>query len=141
MKDGKYTIEVSLAGGSGKASIQSPAEIEMKNGTMTAEIVWNSSNYSYMEIGDKRYLPQKDEKNSTFLIEVPSLDTDIEFVAETIAMSKPRQIEYTLHFDSQTLNKSTDFPIYGAIIGAVGVITLLSVIIIRKRKKKNETNK
>ena len=33
LSDGEYTVEVTLEGGSGRASIQSPTELTIENGT------------------------------------------------------------------------------------------------------------
>lgn len=140
MTDGKYTIEVTLSGGTGRAYIHSPTELEIENGVMTAEIVWSSSSYDYMEIDGREYYPVSSEENSTFVIEIPTLDTDIPVLAETLAMSEPHLIEYTLNFDSATIKEADTLPIYALVIsGAVllaGVIAVLAV----KRKKKNETD-
>lgn len=140
MTDGKYTIEVSLTGGTGRSSIRSPAELEVENGIMTAEIVWSSNSYDYMEVDGKEYYPVSSEEYSTFLVEIPALDTDIPVLAETLAMSEPHLIEYTLKFDSATIKEADTFPIYALVIsGAIlfaGVIAVLAV----KRKKKNETD-
>ena len=48
LADGTYTITVTLEGGSGKASIQSPCTLTVADGKMTATIVWSSSHYDYM---------------------------------------------------------------------------------------------
>ena len=45
LADGDYTAAVTLEGGSGRASVQSPAKIHVENGQATATIVWSSSNY------------------------------------------------------------------------------------------------
>lgn len=47
-EDGEYSIQVELEGGSGKASVTSPTLITVKNGEVTADIQWSSSNYDYM---------------------------------------------------------------------------------------------
>ena len=36
LADGSYTADVALAGGSGRASVQSPAELTVKDGKVTA---------------------------------------------------------------------------------------------------------
>ncbi len=100
--DGTYTAEVKLDGGSGKASVTSPAVITAANGVLTAEIVWSSSHYEYMTIGETRYDPVNTEGNSTFRIPV-TLDADIKVSALTNAMSEPHLIDYTLHFDGASL--------------------------------------
>ena len=100
--DGSYSCEVTLSGGSGRASVESPARIIVKDQAITAVIVWSSSHYEYMTVDGTQYLPVNTEGNSTFEIPV-QLDTDLEVSALTTAMSEPHLIEYTLHFDSSTL--------------------------------------
>ena len=100
--DGSYTIEVSLTGGSGRASVESPAKIVIENGEATAIIVWSSPFYEYMLIGETRYEPIQEDGNSTFEIPV-LLDEDMAVSASTIAMSEPHLVDYTLRFDSKTL--------------------------------------
>ncbi len=105
IEDGEYTCEVTLTGGSGKASVESPAKITVKNGKMTAAVVWSSSHYEYMTIGETKYEPVNTEGNSTFEIPV-ELDKDIAVSALTTAMSEPHLIDYTLNFSGSTLKKA-----------------------------------
>ncbi len=42
--------EVVLSGGSGRASVESPAVIEIKDGKAEATIIWSSSNYDYVRV-------------------------------------------------------------------------------------------
>ena len=100
--DGKYTIEVTLTGGSGRASVESPASITVQGDKMTAIIVWSSPFYEYMLIDGVQYDPIQTEGNSTFEIPIV-LDEDMAISACTIAMSEPHVVEYTLHFDSSTI--------------------------------------
>lgn len=101
--DGSYTCAVTLEGGSGRATVESPAALTVADGTMTAVIVWSSSNYDYMLIDGEKYLPTNTEGNSTFEIPVAALDTALAVTADTVAMSTPHEIDYTLTFDSATL--------------------------------------
>ena len=104
--DGTYTCEVTLQGGSGRASVDSPATIIVKDGKVTADIVWSSTNYEYMLVDDVQYDPIQTEGNSEFQIPV-TLDEDVAVSALTVAMSQPHLIDYTLHFDSVTLSEVT----------------------------------
>ena len=104
--DGTYTCEVTLQGGSGRASVDSPATIIVKDGKVTADIVWSSPNYEYMLVDDVQYDPIQTEGNSEFQIPV-TLDEDVAVSALTVAMSQPHLIDYTLHFDSVTLSEVT----------------------------------
>ena len=101
--DGSYTCAVTLEGGSGRATVESPAALTVADGTMTAMIVWSSPNYDYMLIDGEKYLPTNTEDNSTFEIPVAALDTALAVTADTVAMSTPHEIDYTLTFDSATL--------------------------------------
>ena len=101
--DGSYTCAVTLEGGSGRATVDSPAALNVADGTMTATIVWSSPNYDYMLIDGEKYLPVNTDGNSTFEIPVAALDTALAVTADTVAMSTPHEIDYTLTFDSTTL--------------------------------------
>lgn len=137
MKDGIYTIEVSLTGGTGRSGVQSPAELEIENGIMSAEIVWSSNSYDYMEVDGKEYYPVSGEEYSTFYIEIPALDTDIPVLAETLAMSEPHLIEYTLKFDSATIKEADTFPTLAVVVGSALLIAgVISGFIVKRRKKK-----
>ena len=138
MTDGKYTIEVSLTGGTGRSQIKSPAELEIENGIMTAEIVWSSNSYDYIKVDEKEYYPISSEEYSTFLVEVPALDTDIPILAETLAMSEPHLIEYTLNFNSETLKENDTFPLSAAVVGAVIAVGIIAVLFIKRKKNKRD---
>ena len=103
LADGTYTAEVSLSGGSGRASVESPAVIEIKDGKAEATIIWSSSNYDYVRVEEEKFLPVNTEGNSTFVIPVAGFDSPLTIFADTTAMSTPHEIEYTLTFDSSTL--------------------------------------
>lgn len=103
LQDGTYTVNVTLAGGSGRASIQSPAELTVANGEATAKIVWSSSNYDYMMVGDTKYEPVAGAETSTFNIPVAAFGKKIAVQADTTAMSQPYLIDYTLTFDADSV--------------------------------------
>lgn len=97
-QDGTYQMEVELFGGSGRASVTSPAEVEIKDGKAVATLEWSSPNYDYMVVNGEKYLPVNTEGNSVFRIPVEAFDRDITVIADTVAMSTPHEIEYTLNF-------------------------------------------
>lgn len=97
-QDGTYQMEVELLGGSGRASVTSPAEVEIKDGKAVATLEWSSPNYDYMVVNGEKYLPVNTEGNSVFQIPVEAFDQDIVVIADTVAMSTPHEIEYTLNF-------------------------------------------
>lgn len=106
LEDGEYTADVAMEGGSGKASVDSPAALEIKDGKITATIVWSSPNYDYMIVNDEKYEPVNKDGNSTFEIPVDAFDYKMPVTADTVAMSTPHEIEYTLQFDSASVAKA-----------------------------------
>lgn len=107
LADGTYTVAVTLSGGSGKAKVASPAALRVENGAVWATITWSSSNYDYMKVNGEKYLPLTMEGGSVFEIPVAGFDCDLPVVADTIAMSTPHEIEYTLRFDSATIQSAS----------------------------------
>lgn len=103
LADGSYTADVALAGGSGRASVQSPAELTVKDGKVTAKIVWSSKNYDYMKVGDTKYDTVIEDEHSTFEIPVSCFDWAMAVKADTTAMSEAHEIDYTLTFDSASV--------------------------------------
>ena len=101
--DGRYTVEVGIEGGSGRARVQSPAVLYVEDGKCSAVIGWSSKNYDYMKVDGEKYLPVPNEDNAAFRIPVPFFDRPMAVIADTVAMSEPHEISYTLRFDSTTL--------------------------------------
>ena len=107
LADGSYTVSVALEGGSGKAKVDSPAALRVENGAAYVTVAWGSSSYDYMRIGQEKFLPLNTEGNSTFEIPVASFDRKLVVYADTTAMSTPHEIEYTLRFDSASIEKAS----------------------------------
>lgn len=103
LADGAYTADVTLTGGSGRASVESPAELTVKDGSVTAKIVWSSKNYDYMKVGDTKYDVTIENEHSTFEIPVSCFDWAMAVKADTTAMSEAHEIDYTLTFDSASI--------------------------------------
>ncbi len=103
VEDGTYTIDVMLEGGSGRTTLESPATLKVVDGNATATIQWSSPNYDYMLIDGEKYLPVNTEGNSTFEIPVEVYDEAFAVIGDTIAMSKPKEIEYTITFHSASI--------------------------------------
>lgn len=106
LEDGNYTAEVTLEGGSGKATVESPAKLEIRDGKAIAELIWSSPNYDYMIVDGEKYEMTNTEGNSTFEIPVAVFDTALAVKADTVAMSEPHEIDYTLQFDSASIKKA-----------------------------------
>ena len=103
LADGSYTAELTMEGGSGRAGIQSPAQITVADGAVTATLEWSSPNYDYMLVDGEKYLPVNTEGNSVFEVPVTAFDEALTMVGDTVAMSKPHEVEYTVSFHSDTL--------------------------------------
>ena len=106
LADGSYTIELTMEGGSGRASIQSPAQLAVADGAATATLEWSSPNYDYMLVNGEKYLPVNTEGNSVFKVPVEALDAPLTMIGDTVAMSTPHEVEYTVTFHSETLESA-----------------------------------
>lgn len=101
-QEGSYTCEVTLEGGSGRATVESPAQLESDGKTILATIVWSSPNYEYMLVDGIQYDPIQESGNSTFQIPVV-LGQKMAVSASTVAMSQPHLVDYTLYLDGASL--------------------------------------
>lgn len=102
-ENGTYSVELTFEGGSGKAQILSPAKVCVSGETVTATITWSSPNYDYMIVDGEKYLPVNADGNSVFEIPVSAFDEPLTVIGDTLAMSKPHEVEYTVTFHSDTL--------------------------------------
>ncbi len=106
LADGEYTADVVLGGGSGRASVASPAVITVKDGKASARIIWSSRNYDYMIADGEKYFPDEAaEEFSEFDIPVSRFDFAVPVSADTTAMSTPHEIQYTLNFSSASIKE------------------------------------
>ena len=121
MADGKYKIAVTMTGGSGRASIESPADMTVRNGHATAQIRWSSPNYDYMVVDGLLYEPVNEDGNSVFEIPVTKFDGDMKVIADTTAMSRPYEIEYSLDFDTDQVESQ------GMSVRTKGILLLLII--------------
>lgn len=106
LEDGVYTADVTLTGGIGKSTVESPAQVTVSGDEVTAAVIWSSPNYDYMIVDGEKYEMVNTEGNSVFEIPVAAFDTELPVIADTVAMSTPHEIEYTLNFDSSSLEKA-----------------------------------
>ena len=105
LEDGVYNVDVKLEGGSGRASVESPAVLTIMNGKATAKIIWSSDKYDKMVVNYLEYTPEIADGHSVFEIPISGFDYRMPVQAETTAMSEPHMIDYTLYFDSATITK------------------------------------
>lgn len=105
LEDGTYRTEITFAGGSGKAEILSPVLVTITDQTAIATVQWNSPNYDYMLVNGEKYLPVNTDGDSVFEIPVLQFDAPMNVIGDTVAMSKPHEVEYTITFHSDTMQK------------------------------------
>lgn len=105
LEDGTYSIDITFEGGSGKAKILSPVEMIVTDGQAMATLQWSSPNYDYMIVDGEKYLPVNTEGDSVFEVPVLMFDESVVVIGDTVAMSKPHEVEYTLTFHSDTIKE------------------------------------
>lgn len=147
LTDGEYAIDVTMTGGSGKATIQSPTLLTLNDGIAYASITWSSSNYDYMIVDGQKYLNESEEDaNSHFTIPIADLTHDVPVIADTLAMGTPHEVQYVLTFDPASIASKSTLPQEGA----KRVLIMAAVIIIgggilnhfvNERRKQDYTGK
>lgn len=111
LDDGTYSIELTMSGGSGKASVVSPTILSVEDGQAYADITWSSSNYDYMIVAGETYLNESEEgMNSSFHIPVTKMDEDMSVIADTTAMGTPHEVDYTFTFYSASIGSTSQMP-------------------------------
>lgn len=127
LDNGEYSIEVSMTGGSGRASISSPAYLYVRKHHFYSKITWSSSHYDYMIVGNKKYLNEsKNGENSSFTIPVTAIDKPMIVKADTTALGDPVEIEYHLTFYENSIGSVNQIPQ----IAAKKVLTIALIVII-----------
>jgi len=94
--NGTIDVFLRLEGGSGKATVEKNSTMTVVDGEKSVRLVWSSPNYDYMVVEGVKYYPVNTEGNSVFEIPVIKLDQEYTVIADTVAMSKPHEIEYKL---------------------------------------------
>lgn len=105
LADGTYSVELAFEGGSGRAEVLSPATLTVTDGKAVAAIQWSSPNYDYMIVDGKKYLPVNTQGGSVFEIPVSKFDEPINVIGDTVAMSRPHEVEYAVTFRSDTVKE------------------------------------
>lgn len=136
-EDGDYTIEITLDGGSGRATVISPAHVHISERKAVALLEWSSPYYDYMYVGGNQYFPVNTEGNSIFEIPVLKLDEEMDVTADTTAMSTPHEIEYKLTFHADTLKKEADdhTKVIVFVAAAVVIAAVIAGTAVKRKKK------
>ena len=82
-EDGEYTVEVTLEGGSGKATVDSQAKVTVKDGVAYATITWSSTHYDYMIVNGEKYLNENEGGNSTFTFPIDGIPCEMDVIGDT----------------------------------------------------------
>lgn len=77
--------------------------VDITNECVIAHIKWSSPFYDYMIVDGIKYLPVNSEGNSEFEIPVDLSQSFAEVIADTVAMSSPHEIAYTINYDFSTM--------------------------------------
>ena len=111
LEDGEYSINVSMTGGSGRATISTPTLMIVKDGKAYAQLLWSSTYYDWMKVGGVTYENETtDGGNSTFTIPISTMDYNIPVVADTTAMGDAVAIDYTLTFYRESIGGKSLIP-------------------------------
>lgn len=139
LPDGAYCVDVALSGGSGKASITSPAPLDIRDGQGYAELTWSSANYDYMIVDGVRYDNEAEPgRYSVFTIPVTAWNEPMEVIADTTAMGHPVEITYELTFLVDSIADRSELPQDAAIrvLYMAGAIIIVGGILNAYVKKK-----
>ena len=140
LADGEYSIALDLAGGSGRASVSSPALMIVREGRAWARLTWSSAYYDYMLMGDSRFDNlTADGGLSVFEIPIPAMDEPVTVVADTTAMGDPVEIRYELTFYYDSIGSKGQIPQVAAqkvLFIAAAVMVLGGVLNYTLKKKR-----
>lgn len=101
-------VDITFVGGSGKAHVESPVKVVTRDGKTFATLVWSSKNYDYVIVDGEKYLNENEGGASTFTVPVANLDEPFVFIADTLAMSQPHEIEYTIIWNKSPEEEESD---------------------------------
>ncbi|MBR6159345.1 MAG: ABC transporter substrate-binding protein [Lachnospiraceae bacterium] len=93
-------VDITMEGGTGRAHIESPVEVTKTSGALYAKLVWSSSNYDYVIVDGVRYDNENPGGPSTFTVPVKTLDEPLKITGDTVAMSTPHEIDYTVYWNT-----------------------------------------
>lgn len=143
MEDGEYAISVDLEGGTGRTTVTSPAGLIIRDGLAYARIEWSSTHYDYMLVEGEKYLPVNEEGYSTFEIPITVFDEPMPVVADTVAMSTPHEIKYTLTFHMDGIVSKDQTPQAAAqkVVYMVLLIIAVCIIVSFVNKKRRNSGK
>ncbi|MGI6220595.1 MAG: hypothetical protein ACOYIP_01785 [Coriobacteriales bacterium] len=142
LEDGIYTMEVELAGGTGKASITSPAYVKVEDGHPVVSLEWSSQNYDYMILNGEKYLPVERDKKNYFELPIMVFDEPMDVIADTTAMSQPHEIAYQLTFKEDTaVNASQGIHVPSKVVFLVIVVFAAVILLLFRSRMRSASGK
>ena len=104
LADGSYEIAVTLGSEKGKAKVDSPAVLTVKDAEAYATVVFSSGKYDYLLVNGEKYEAEEGTDKPTFTIPVTTLDRRVPVVADSTVMIPAAEIPYTLLFHSESIH-------------------------------------
>ena len=103
LREGNYSFEGELAGGSGRAHFDGPLLLTVEEDGCFLTFTMSSPFYDYVLVNGERFEPLERDGNSTFRVPLVMLNEDFLFTADTTAMSEPHEIDYSVRIDLDML--------------------------------------
>ncbi|MBQ3424583.1 MAG: hypothetical protein IJH38_05240 [Clostridia bacterium] len=101
LADGSYTCALSLTGG--RATVESPARLEVISGEAMAHVVFSTGKIDYVLVDSQKYFPVGEGDKAAFDIPVSGFDRAIAIVLDSTAMLPATEVSYIITFDSASL--------------------------------------
>lgn len=134
LADGTYEADVTLTGGTGRASVASPTTLVASGGSYLLSVTWSSPHYDYMVVDGERILPTATDPTSVFEIPVTVAQEPIALVADTTAMSEPHEIAYELTIEAtRATSAQAGFPVN--VVAAVPVLVAVAITVLYTRRR------
>ena len=102
LADGTYRCDAAITGG-GKATVASPAQLVVENGTCTAVLQFSTEKIDYVIVDGTKYEPTATEGGATFTVPVGAFDVGLSIVVDSTAITPAVEVGYTLRLDSASI--------------------------------------
>ena len=102
LADGAYLCEVALEG-KGKASVQSPAVLTVRDGQAWVDIVFSTKKIDYVIVDGEKYEPTSTEDGAAFTVPAAVFDSLIAITVDSTAITPATEVPYSLRLSSQSL--------------------------------------
>lgn len=103
LADGQYTVEAQLVGDTGKAGVESPAQLRVENGEAFVTVVWGTRKYANMRVDGELVPAVETDGNAAFEMPVRCFDWNLGVTVDSTALGKPVEMSYAIRFNSATI--------------------------------------